>query len=205
MAKHRNTVSVRCRVQNAASTCNAGGSSSLHTRMNAAARLMQPLRCAATHLKTSHRFLHRARVKHTAHASTGTTSAAHSTARAQLQQHLHFLHATPRHTLNHHLIPAPRHVRHVRTGRRSDQSLAHERHTAEHEAHSPTRRTFRDSAAEGRQRWLPTVMRKKPLVVLEKLERAAHDDLTAKLRGRLQYAVGNEGKKHGSAVEAIRK
>ena len=51
---------------------------------------------------------------------------------------------------------------------------------------------------------LPTVMRKKPLVVLEKLERAAHD-LTAKLRGRLQYAVGNEGKKHGSAVEAIRK
>jgi hypothetical protein len=48
-------------------------------------------------------------------------------------------------------------------------------------------------------------MRKKPLVVLEKLERATHDDLTAKLRGRLQYAVGNEGKKHGSAVEAIRK
>ena len=47
-------------------------------------------------------------------------------------------------------------------------------------------------------------MRKKPLVVLEKLERAAHD-LTAKLRGRLQYAVGNEGKKHGSAVETIRK
>jgi hypothetical protein len=28
--------------------------------MNAAARLMQPLRCAATHLKTSHRFLQHA-------------------------------------------------------------------------------------------------------------------------------------------------
>jgi hypothetical protein len=82
-------------------------------------------------------------------------------------------------------------------------SLARERHTAEHEAHSPTRRTFRDNAAEGRQLWLPTVMRKKPLVVLEKLELAAFDDLRAKPRGRLQYAVGNEGKKHGSAVEAI--
>ena len=82
MAKHRNAVSVFCRLHNAASACNVGGSSSLHTRMNAAARLMQPLRCAATHLKTSHRFLHHARVKHTAHASTGTTSAAHSTARA---------------------------------------------------------------------------------------------------------------------------
>jgi hypothetical protein len=80
----------------------------------------------------------------------------------------------------------------VHIGRRSDQSLARERHTAEHEAqrHSPTRRTFRDNAAEGRQRWLPTVMRKKPLVVLEKLERAAYDDVRAKLLGRLQYAVG---------------
>ena len=60
MAKHRNAVSVFCRLQNVASACNAGGSSSLHTRMNAAARLMQPLRCAATHLKTSHRFLQHA-------------------------------------------------------------------------------------------------------------------------------------------------
>ena len=130
-----------------------------------------------------------ARVKHTAHASTGTTSAAHSTARAPLQQHLHFLHATPRHTLHHHLSPAPRHVGHVRIGRRSDQSLARERHTAEHEAHSPTRRTFRDNAAEGRQRLLPTVMRKKPLVAFEELERA--HDLHAR---RLQLAVGDEGK-----------
>ena len=60
MAKHRNAVSVFCRLHNAASACNAGGSSSLHTRMNAAARLMQPLRCAATHLKTSNRFLQHA-------------------------------------------------------------------------------------------------------------------------------------------------
>jgi hypothetical protein len=57
MAKHRNAVSVFCRLQNVGSACNAGGSSSLHTRMNAAARLMQPLRCTATHLKTSQRFL----------------------------------------------------------------------------------------------------------------------------------------------------
>ena len=52
MAKHRNAVSVFCRIQNIAVVCNAGSSSSLHTRMNAAARLMQPLRCAAT-LRTS--------------------------------------------------------------------------------------------------------------------------------------------------------
>jgi hypothetical protein len=87
MAKHRNAVIHH--MMNGKSACNAGGSSSLHTRMNVAARLMQPLQCAATHLKTSHRFLHHSRVKHTAHASTGTTSAAHSsTARAPLQQHL---------------------------------------------------------------------------------------------------------------------
>ena len=60
MAKHRNTVSVLCRVQNVGSACNAGGGSSLHTRMNATARLIQQLRCAATHLKTSNRFLQHA-------------------------------------------------------------------------------------------------------------------------------------------------
>ena len=60
MAKHRNAVSVFCRLKNARSACNAGGSSSLHTRMNAAARLMQPLRCAATDLKISQRFLQHA-------------------------------------------------------------------------------------------------------------------------------------------------
>jgi hypothetical protein len=35
MAKHRSVVSSFCRVHNVASACNAGGSSSLHTRMNA--------------------------------------------------------------------------------------------------------------------------------------------------------------------------
>ena len=39
---------------------------------------------------------------------------------------------------------------------------------------------------------LPTVMRKKPLEAFEELEHA--HDLRAKLRGRLQYAVGDEGK-----------
>ena len=62
MAKHRNAVSDFCIVQNieSACACNAVDSSSLHTRMNAVARLMQPLRCAATHLKTSNRFLQHA-------------------------------------------------------------------------------------------------------------------------------------------------
>ena len=59
MAKNRNAVSDSCRVQNVASACNAGGSSSLHT-INAAARLMQRLRCTATDLKISQRFLQHA-------------------------------------------------------------------------------------------------------------------------------------------------
>ena len=51
---------------NFVTVCYVGGSSSLHTTMNATARLMQPLRCAATHLKISQRILqhvstHRAR------------------------------------------------------------------------------------------------------------------------------------------------
>ena len=43
MTKHRNAVFVFCRLHNIASACNAGGSSSLPIRMNAAARLIQPL------------------------------------------------------------------------------------------------------------------------------------------------------------------
>ncbi len=194
MAKHRSAVAVFCQLQNIASACNAGGSSSLHTRMNAAVRLMQPLRCGATHLKTSQRCLQHASY-HTAHASTGTTSAAHSTARAPLQPHLHSLYATPRHTLHYPGSPAPRRlVDHVHTGRRGGQSLARERHTAEHAAYSPTRTIYRENGAEGRQRCLPTVqsLRKKPRLGLDELERA--HDLRAKLRGRLQFAVGNEGK-----------
>jgi hypothetical protein len=80
-------------------------------------------------------------------------------------------------------------VGHVRIGRRSGQSLARERHAGEHEAQSPTRRTIRDNAAEGQQRLLPTqtVMRKKPLLAFDELERA--HDLRAKLLGQLQLAA----------------
>ena len=62
MAKHRSAVSILCRAHNVVFACNSytGGSSSLHKRMNAAARLMQPLRCAATHLKTSKQLLQHA-------------------------------------------------------------------------------------------------------------------------------------------------
>jgi hypothetical protein len=60
MAKHQNAVSVFCRLHNVGPDCNAGGSSSLRTRMKAAARLMQPLRCGATDLKTSQRLLQHA-------------------------------------------------------------------------------------------------------------------------------------------------
>jgi hypothetical protein len=156
MAKHRNAVSDACRGINVASTCNAGGSSSLHTRLNAAARFMQPLKCEAPNLKTSQRFLQHA--SNTQHTQALARQAHRSTTRAPLQPHLHFLHAAPCHTLHHHLSPAPRHAGHVRIGRRGGQSLARERDTGDHEAHSPTRRTFRDNAAEGRQRWLPTVL-----------------------------------------------
>jgi hypothetical protein len=159
--------------------------------MNAAARFMQTLRYAAMHLKTSQHFLQHALHKQRTQALVrqAQRTAQHSTARAPLQPHLHFLHATPRHTLHHHFSPAPRHV-HI--GRRGGQSLAHKRHTGEHETHSPTRRTFRDNAAVGRQRLLPTVMREKPLLAFDELERAL--DLRAKLLGRLQYAIVDEGK-----------
>ncbi len=81
---------------------------------------------------------------------------------------------------------------------RSGQSLARERHTAEHEAHWHTRGTFRQNGGEGRQRLLPTVhgawqsLGKQMRLGLDELERAL--DLHAKLRGRLQLAVGDEGK-----------
>jgi hypothetical protein len=84
-------------------------------------------------------------------------------------------------------------VGHVRIGRRSGQSLARERHTGEHEAHSPTRRIFRDNAAEGRKRLLlPMVMRKKPRLGFDELE-GAHDR-SVKLLTLLQLAVGDEVK-----------
>jgi hypothetical protein len=95
-------------------------------------------------------------------------------------------------------------VGYVRIVRRSGQSLARERHTGEHEAHSPTRRTFRDNVAEGWQRLLPTVMHKKPLVAFDELENA--HDLRAKLLGRRQLAAnGVDDNCHACASEAIRK
>ena len=72
-----------------------------------------------------------ARVKHQEHASTATTSAEHSTARAPLQPHLHSPHATPRHTLHHQLSPVPHPIGRAHIGRRSSLSLARDRHTAE--------------------------------------------------------------------------
>jgi hypothetical protein len=60
VAKHRRSVTFLCRIPDPKSACNAGASSSLRTRMNAAARLMPPLRCAVTHLKISQRFLQHA-------------------------------------------------------------------------------------------------------------------------------------------------
>ncbi len=83
-------------------------------------------------------------------------------------------------------------------GWRSGQSLARDGHTAEHEAHSDTWKTFREDGADERQRFLLMVLaarrslRKKPRLGLQELERT--HDLRVKLRGRLQIAVGDEGK-----------
>jgi hypothetical protein len=95
-----------------------------------------------------------ARVKHTAHTNSGTTSEAHSTARVPLQPHLQSSHATPRHTLFHYLSPAPQLAGNVHTGGRSDQSMARGRHTGENEAHSPQTpwSIFHKNGAEGWQR-----------------------------------------------------
>jgi hypothetical protein len=45
------------------------------------------------------------------------------------------------------------------------------------------------------------LLRKKPRIGLDELERAL--DFSAKLRGRPQLAVGDEGERHASASEAI--
>jgi hypothetical protein len=196
MAKHRSAVSDLYWPENVGSACN----SSLHKNerrcaLDAAAGMQ-------SNAPQNQLALAAERVKHTAQASTGTTSAAHSTARAPLQPHLHFLHATPRHTLHHHLNPDPWHAGHVHIGRRKGKSLAHERRTGQHETHSPTRRTFRDYGAKGRQRSLPTVMLKKPLLAFDDIDRAL--DLRAKLLWRRQLVdVGVNGNEHASAGEAI--
>jgi hypothetical protein len=86
MANHRSAVSVSCRHQNVESACNAGGSNSLHKKMKAAARLMQP-HCDAHQLTSkpatvscSTRQTHRARKqwhdKRSAQQSTRAAAAA---------------------------------------------------------------------------------------------------------------------------------
>jgi hypothetical protein len=206
VANHVLAVSCSCRIRNVAGSnrffCNAGGSSSLHTRMKVAARLMRPLRCAATHLKSSHRLLQQASNTQRAQTVAGKAQRTAQHARA-LQPHLHFPRATPRHTLHHQLSPAPRTVRHAYIGRRGGQSTARERHTAENVAHSTARTILRENGAEGRRRCLPTVqsLRKQPCLGLDELER--EHDLRAKLRRRPQLAVGDEGKRHGCASEVI--
>jgi hypothetical protein len=132
---------------------------------------------------------------------TGTTSAAHSTARAPLQPHLNSPYTTPRHTLHYPRSPAPhRLAEHVHTGRRGGQSTARDRHAAKHEAHWHTRGKLREHEIDGEGRWcfLPMPLhawrslREEPRRRLHELERTL--DLRAKLRGRLQFAVGDESK-----------
>ncbi len=123
----------------------------------------------------------------------------HSTARAPLQPHLHFPHATPRHTLHYHpFADIRRPVEHVYTGR--GQSTARSHHAAEHYAHWHTRGKLGEHVTEGR-RWLIRVPkpldawrlpREEPRRGLHELERAL--DLRAKLRGREEIAVDDEGK-----------
>ena len=80
MAKQRSAVSVFYRLQNVGSVFNAGCSSSLHTRMNVTARLMQPLRCAATHLETGYRLLqHASNTQRTQALARQAQRTAHST------------------------------------------------------------------------------------------------------------------------------
>jgi hypothetical protein len=75
--------------------------------------------------------------------------------------------------------------------------MARGRHTGENKTHSLTRSIFHENGGEGRQRWLPTVLpalrslRKQKRLGFDELEHAI--DLRAKLRGRLQLAVGEEG------------
>ena len=86
--------------------------------------------------------------------------------------------------------------------------MARGRHTGENAKHSPPWNILYENGAEGRQRLLPTVLpawrslREKTRLGLDQFEQAL--DLRAKLRGRLQLAVGDEGKRYhyGCASEA---
>jgi CRISPR/Cas system endoribonuclease Cas6 (RAMP superfamily) len=169
--------------------------------MTAAARLTPPQLYAATHLKSSHRFLKHASNTQRTHALAlfSTTGRANITARAPLQQHLHFLHATPHHKLHYPRSPAPRRpVHHVHTGDRGGQSTARGRQAAAHVADCHTRRKLRQHVTEGRRRLFSMPLHawrlqsEEPRRRLYELERA-HDE-SVKLLARLQLAVGDEGK-----------
>jgi hypothetical protein len=197
MAKHRNAVFFPCRLQNVGSACNAGGSSSLHTRIKrySAHDAAAAMRSDAPQNQPAFAAAH---VKYREDASSGTTSAAHSTARAPLQPHLYSPHLTPRHTLHYPPSTAPcRPVDHVHTGRRGGQSTARGRHAAAHDAHWHTRRQLREHVAEGQRRFFQMPLhagrlsREEPRRRLYELDQAL--DVSVKLLGRLQLAVGDEG------------
>ena len=123
-------------------------------------------------------------------------SAQHSTRAAAAcdKQHdqpcdnMHFLHATPRHTLHHHLSPAPRHVGHVHIGRaravairwHANATQGSMTRTRPHGENSVTTQPRGSSAS-------CPVMRKKTLLAFDELERA--HDLRSKLHGRQQLAA----------------
>ncbi len=80
IANYRSAVTVHGRLPNVGSVFNAGGSSSLHTTMNAAARLIQLPAAMRSNAPQNQPLFAAARVKHREDASSGRTSAAHSTA-----------------------------------------------------------------------------------------------------------------------------
>jgi hypothetical protein len=76
--------------------------------------------------------------------------------------------------------------------------MARGRHAAAHDAHWHTRRKIREHVTKGRRRFFSMPLhawrlpREEPRRCLHELERALN--LRAKLRGRQQFAVGDEGK-----------
>ena len=89
------------------------------------------------------------------------------------------------------------------------KSTARGRHAAAHDAQWHTRRKLREHVTEGRRWFFPLPLhsrrlpRAEPRCRLHELERV--HNWRAKLRGRLQCAVGDEGKWRASASEAIGK
>ena len=207
MAKNPSADTLVCRFQNVGAATNAGGSSSL-SHYDTALIAETGMR---GNTPENYPAFAAARVKHKRQAIIGTitsNTAAFSTARAPLQQHLHFLHATPRHTLHYPPSPARRRpVHHVHTGRRGSQSMARGRSAAAHDAHWNTRQKLREHVSKRRRRHFPMPLqagrlpRKEPLLDHDKFEWAL--DVRVKLLRGLQLAV--EGQEHSSASEAILK